>query len=187
MHRTWFALALAPLLAACASVPDYRYYTLDMTPHAGVDVPLYVEQVRISVNEAIGKPEILIRTSPTRIEYYALDRWAGGLEEQVAEKLKAEFDTASGDSLPVSLFGRVMAFEQVDTPSGAEGRVKLEMTASAAGGEFTKTYAHSVPAGASSADSVVEALSRAMEGIAKELAADIQRFANEQAAHKSKN
>lgn len=180
MHRHWIVLLLTPLLAACASVPQYRYYTLDMSPRAGIDAPITVESVRISVNQALARPEILVRTSPTQIEYYALDRWAGGLDEQIDEKLKTEFGNPGPDPIRLRIDGMLMAFEQVDTPAGAEVRVKIDLSVEARDGQpirFTKLYYHSQPASAPNVDAVVEALSRAVEAIATEIAADVQRHA----------
>ncbi len=180
MHLRWIALLLTPMFAACASVPLYRYYTLDMSPRAGIDAPIAVESVRISVNQALARPEILVRTSPTKIEYYALDRWAGGLDEQLDEKLKTEFGNPGPDPIRLRVDGALMAFEQVDTPAGAEVRVKLDLSVEARGRQtvqFTKLYYNSQPASASGADAVVEALSRAVEAIAVEMAADVQRYA----------
>jgi len=172
-------------VVGCASAPQYRYYTIDMQPRAQVDSPVRLSDVTIRVNEAIAKPEILIRTSPTRIEYYALDRWASGLEEQISEKLKTEFAEVPIDRPSIAIEGTLMAFEQADTPAGAEVRVKLEVHALNPirelrnidpRGPFSKLYEHSEPAGSASAEAAVEALSRATEAIAVELGKDLGYF-----------
>jgi uncharacterized lipoprotein YmbA len=179
-------LALPILLAGCASsVPQYRYYTLDMTPHAQASGEIELASVRIGVNQALSKPEILIRTSPTSVEYYALDRWASGLDEQITEKLKTEFAGPAPDAYRVSLDATLMAFEQVDSPSGPpEVRVKLDANFVVRDGKlgsdnaaFNRLYTQSQSAQSASPGAVVEALSRAVEAIATEMAADVQQMA----------
>ena len=181
MLARWITPALLPLLAACASsVPHYRYYTLDMAPRAGIDDPVQLASVRIDVNEALSRPEILVRTSPTSVEYYALDRWASSLNEQLGEKIKTEFASAGPSAPTVELDGVLMAFEQVDTGTAAEVRVKLDatltVTQSGRKGTFNKLYIESQPAAASSANAVVEALSRAVETIAVRISGDVEAY-----------
>ena len=55
-------------------------------------VNLVVERVRMT--EALSRSEIMVLASPTRIEYYATDQWAGDLAELVRQKLKTEFGPA---------------------------------------------------------------------------------------------
>lgn len=177
-----FAIVFA-LLTGCASTPQYRYYTIDMQPRAQVESAVRVSDISIRVNQALSKAEILVRTSPTQIEYYALDRWASGLEEQVAEKLKTEFGRLPQDLPAVELVGTLMAFEQVDTSSGANVRVKLEIESINPIKElkgffpsFRKIYERTEPAAAPNAVAAVEALSRATEAIAVELGKDLGGF-----------
>lgn len=171
--RTLFRSVPLPLMVAfatsCASVPMYRYYTIDMRPGADLKPGVQISSVRIDVNQALKRPEILIRTSATRIDYYALDRWASGLDEQLAEKLMTEFSGAPAGAPRFDLSGSLMAFDQVDTPSGAEVHVKMELRAP----HFQKIYSHSEQASAATAEAVVDALSRVTEAIAAELAADL--------------
>lgn len=165
-------LCCAVTLTGCAtSAPQYKHYTLDMQPHAQLTAPVQFVALRMNVNQALQRPEILIRTSPTQIEYYALDRWASGLDEQIAEKLRTEFATPVLDVRRINADCTVMAFEQVDVNGGAEVRAKLEFVVDSLG--FQKAYTQQVPAAASNAPAVVEALSRATEAIAAELSNDL--------------
>lgn len=169
--RHAFLFAALALTAGCASsTPEYRYYTLDMQPRANVAAPVRLAGFRIEVNEALQQPAIMIRTSSTRVEYYALDRWASGLQEQIAEKLKIEFANPVPDAPLVQINARLMSCEQVDTPEGPQVRIKLEVQS---GDAFQKIYTQTGPASAPNAAAAVEALSRAAEAIAAELAADL--------------
>jgi ABC-type uncharacterized transport system auxiliary subunit len=161
-----------------------------MQPRARVESPVRVSELRITVNHALSKPEILVRTSPTQVEYYALDRWASGLEEQVAEKLKTEFAAVPTELPTVELEGKLMAFEQVDTPSGAEVRVKLEIVSQPPFKElhsifpsFRKIYEKTEPASAPTAAAAVAALSRATEAIASELGKDLGDYVKKVSEH----
>ncbi len=168
-YLVW-AASLA-VVAGCASVPQYRFYTLDMRPAAAFHPAVQLEAVRIDVGEALKRPEILIRTSATRIDYYALDRWASGLDEQLAEKLRTEFAAAPIGARRVNVDGTLMAFDQVDTPAGAEVHVKLELSVGAL--ELRKIYSQTEPASAATPTAVVEALSRATEAVARAFEADL--------------
>jgi len=156
------------------SVPDYRYYTLDMRPGSGVETDLWVRSVRIRTAEALANDDILIRTGPTTIEYYALDRWASGLEEQLAEKLSAEFAQRRTQDNVLDIEGTVFAFEQSEVGEEVTGRVKLQLDVEINGRPaIAKTYTAETPARAASASAAVVALSRATEQIIQELAVDI--------------
>jgi len=165
------------VLSGCASAPEYRYYTVDMQPHAQLTPAARVEGVRVVVNQALNRPEIMIRTSPTQIEYYALDRWAAGLDEQIRQKISAEFAVAAGELPAVEIICTLMAFEQVDTPAGPQVRATIDATIQSKSSRpiisIQKLYTVEEKAAAPGAAAAVEALSRAVEGIARLMAADI--------------
>lgn len=165
-------------LWGCASAPDIDYFTLDMTPSGRVETEINLVVGRFSTTESLGRSQILIHTSPTRIEYYATDRWAAGIGELVERKLAAEFGPAEEGRPSLKIAGRVMAFEQLDEATGVEARVELAVLIRDAGGKsyedplLQKTYEVTRNADGSQPGSVVEALSAAMEEIAAEIAAD---------------
>ena len=169
------------ILAGCVSVPEPNYYTLDMRSSGHVETPFALEDVRIRPGEAVSRPEIMIRTSPTEIEYYATQRWAANLGEQLGEKLKSEFGQPSSPALGFAIEGTLLAFEQMDTESGADARVKLDVyvTVPSENGDpatnFSRIYEIVVTADEAAAPAVVRALSRGLESIAAELAQDLAR------------
>lgn len=186
MYRLFWVAALMAIAAGCLSVPEPNYFTVDMRSSGRVDAPFTVEEVRIRAGEAVARREIMIRTSPTEVEYYATQRWAADLGEQLGEKLKTEFGRSAGEGVRVRIEGDLLAFEQVDTPEGADARVKLDLvvTLESEDGEvsrrFSKIYETVVTAEAPNAPAVVEALSRGLESIAAELAEDLAREYREQ-------
>ncbi len=181
MDRKYCFVLLVAFVAGCVSVSEPNYYTLDMRSSGRIETPFVLESVRIRPGEAVSRREIMIRTSPTEIEYYATQLWAADLGEQLSEKLKAEFGPAQAPALAVTIDGDLLAFEQVDTKDGAEARVKLDLRVSLdPGGDgerrsFSKIYETVVAAEAQAAPAVVEALSRGLESIAAELAEDLAR------------
>ena len=166
--------------AGCVSVPEVNYYTLDLRSSGRISGAFVIDSVRIRVGEAVSRREIMIRTSPTQVEYYATQVWAAGLDEQISEKLKAEFGARPvPDSIRIDIVGELLAFEQVDTPEGADAHVKIDLTITRSIAnseekiEFSKVYETTVAADAQTAPAVVEALSHATELIASEIAEDL--------------
>src|SRR5690554_6802251 len=127
--RAMILLCLLPLILGCATHSPARYYTLDMRP-AGMASPSHSFQVtRFQVAQALSRDEIMIKMSPTEVEYYATDRWVAHIGELVARKLQVELEQENpvpGTS-KLEVSGTIHAFEQVDTPSGAEVYVALEI------------------------------------------------------------
>lgn len=178
-HFGWLVAGAMVLgVVGCASVPTPNFYTLDMRPSGQVHTEYRLDDVRIRAGEAVSRPEIMIRTSPTAIEYYATHRWAANLGEQLREKLKTEFAGTDGTKGIVSIEGTVLAFEQIDTEAGADAYVKLELRVSVEPDgddfyEFERVYEVTIVAAAWTPGAVVEALSDGVEVIAVDLAADL--------------
>lgn len=175
-------IASLPVLAACASAPVIHYYTFDMAPsgRTSAAVALNVEDLRTS--EALGRRQILIQTSPTRIEYYATDQWAGDVGELVAQKLTAELAPAAPGAPELAVTGTVIDCGQVDRPGGAAAaRLTAELTVRDPAHQLSrapllvKTYTCERPAEQATPDAVARALSRCVEEIAAELARDAER------------
>lgn len=168
----------AALAAGCAvTAPEVRYYTLDMKPSGGaVPAACSIDIDRIKAADALTRGTILIKLSPTRAEYYASDQWLSRVDEQVTEKLKAEFGPPKEGRPTVVLNGLLVACEQIDLPDGAEGRVRLDVTFSRAAPHALtlakRSYEARERASSADPDAVVAALSRAVERIAASIAAD---------------
>lgn len=178
MHRFVTLLTLGILVSSCASAPKIHYYTLDMTPSGATDPAVNVVVDRIRVSESLSRKDILIKQSVTEIEYYAANQWAAGLDELIAEKLDVEFGPWREDRATVHLIGTILAFEQVDVPSGAEAHAKIAFTFQPetedryADPALAKTYDVRVPADGAGAAATVRALSTCVERIASEIARD---------------
>lgn len=165
-------------LAGCATAPSPNLYTLNMTPSAEAGSPVNITVGRLRVAEALLNKRILIKKSPTEIEYYAAAQWAAGLDELLAEKFSVEFGDAVANRPAWFISGTLLAFEQVDRVGGAEAHVKLELEIRKAGTSYyspaalAKTYDVWVPVADPAPGSMVEALSVSLEQVAREIVAD---------------
>jgi len=180
MMRTKLPLSVAALLlVACASTPKINYFTPAMESSGKAQATVNLQVERLRTTEALGRSQILISTSPTEIEYYANDHWAGSVAELVQQKLTVEFGPPVEGRRKLSVSGIVLAFGQVDVSGGAEGRVKLHIEVRDpekrrfAQPLLEKTYEVSRSASKPGSAAVVVALSQSVEEIAAEIAADV--------------
>ena len=179
MRLTPYLTVALCALCACASAPKIDYYTLGMEPSGGVDGAANLSVERLTSTQALGRSQIMVLASPTRIDYYATDHWAGSVGELVQQKLAAEFGPPVDGRRTLVVSGKVLACEQVDRPGGADARVKLEIVVRDAEVPkyqtplIEKSYSSSRSVSGSNPGSVVEELSRCVEEIAAEIAADV--------------
>jgi hypothetical protein len=128
MRGPILALAALALLSGCATAPDMRYHTLDMTPSGSAGtLPVNVTVEALRAGQAVRRPEIMVKRSPTEIEYYAEHAWAADVAEVVREKLAAELGPKDPEKPAILVWGTIQAFGQVDTPEGAKPHIKLEL------------------------------------------------------------
>ena len=149
-----------------------------MEPSGTVEPSVNLIVKRVRTSEALSRAQIMIQASPTKIEYYATDQWAGTLSELVEQKLTAEFGPPVEGRRTLDLVVMVLSCEQVDVVGGAEARMKLAVTMTDRAGDrsgqplFEKTYDASSPASHPSAEAVVQSLSVCAEEIAAKIATD---------------
>ena len=181
MNRAFLAVAVAALVG-CASSPPPRYYTLNMEPSGGATVPCNIDVERLRPSEPLSRKEILIKTSPTEIEYYASHQWAANLGELVKEKLESEFGQDLDDRKTIVISGTILAFEQIDVPGGAEVHIKLEVEFRPEGAGrheaplAEKRYEIRARTQTTRPGDVVKALSHGLGQIAAEIADDVGRL-----------
>ena len=89
-------------ICACASAPKIDYYTLGMDPSGRSEPTVNLSVERFRSTEALSRSQIMVLASPTRIEYYATDQWAGSIGELVQRKLAAEFGPSVDGDSPVT-------------------------------------------------------------------------------------
>jgi ABC-type uncharacterized transport system auxiliary subunit len=170
------------VLCGCASAPKIDYYTLGMESSGRIVPAVNVSVERLRTTEALSRSQIMVLASPTKIEYYATDHWAGSVGELVQQKLAAEFGPPVDGRRTLVISGKVLACEQVDGPGGAKARVKIDIVIRDADTPryqpplLEKSYNSSRTVSGSNPGSVVEELSSCVEDIASEIAADLSSF-----------
>lgn len=178
LRHPFLALLLTALAAGCASAPNPNLYTLDMAPSAHAGSPVNITVGRLRIAEALQNKRILIKKSPTEIEYYAAAQWAAGLDELLAEKLSVEFGPAAPARTAYFISGTLLAFEQVDTPGGGEAHVKLHLEIRKEGTSYyspaalAKDYDARVEVAEPTAGGIVASLSTCLEKVAREIVSD---------------
>jgi uncharacterized lipoprotein YmbA len=178
MRSSCTVVALLVMTAACASAPDLSTYTIDMTPSGSVDAATGFSVERFTVSERLDRSRIVIQASPILVESYRTARWAEGLGGMVQRKLVAELGSDEGSETVLVVSGRVVAFEQVDSPSGPRALIRLEIEMRDPGVAryepplFEQTYESNRPVDDAGVEPLVHALSRALEDIAAEIAKD---------------
>ncbi|NUM53718.1 MAG: membrane integrity-associated transporter subunit PqiC [Candidatus Hydrogenedentes bacterium] len=169
------------LSAATGPSKHEALHTLDMKPSGKAAASMNVDVTLLRRSEALARNSILIRPTATSVEYYAADRWAASVSTLVSEKLESEFGAPETGRETVQVSGTILAFERADTPEGAQGHAKLDVTLQsgqqgAARPLLWKVYEASAPAADDSAGAVALALSRALEDIAAAIADDAGRI-----------
>ena len=179
MNLKWLVMASIFAMTACASAPKIDYYTLDMTSSGQARSSATIVVERLQTTEALGRSQILIQSSPTRVEYYATDRWSGSLGELIQQKLTAEFGEPAEGPKKLVLSGTIVAFEQVDGTAGATARVELRAKVREADSKrfqepvLEKVYRATTPLDTAGPDAVAKGLSRCLEQIAAQIAEDL--------------
>ena len=135
----WPAVAL--MCTSCSHAPSMRYYTLAMSPPVAAGDPktsfiLGVEPFRGP--DILRDDRILYYQSPTQLGCYQQHRWvtdpATMLQELTQRRLRQTGVFAQVRLAPFRepvdyvLKGRVLSLEEVDYPSGVQGRVGLELS-----------------------------------------------------------
>ena len=166
---------LVCLLASCATAPPIAYYTIAMECAGGAEPGVNIVIDRVQVSEALGRRDLLIKKSPTEIEYYATAQWAASVNDLVSEKLLEEFGTPQDGRETVSLSLFVQAFDQVDLQGGgaeANAKITAEFRKDRYGDVLLKkAYCEHEPAEAAP-NAIAGALSKCLERIAVSIAAD---------------
>ena len=108
MRRAWAGLVTATVMFGCASTPKFDYYTLDMTRSGRAEPRTGFAVEPLATAEGLGGDRIFIQASPTRVEYFATDRWVAGVGELVQRKLAAELGSGEPGASELRLSGTAL-------------------------------------------------------------------------------
>ena len=118
MMRTPVLLA-ALALAACATTPPSRFYTLSgAVPPASATSPLSIVVGPVTIPAVVDRPEIVIAVSENEVWLDEYNRWAGPLGEAIA--------VAAAEDLAAAL-GTLRATAAVQAATDADYRVSVEV------------------------------------------------------------
>jgi len=177
---TTVTIVLSSFACGCASAP-VRYLTLDMDSSRSTTTSGHVVVEEIELSDALRRPELLVQTSETEIEYYGDAHWVSSLTELVTEKLEAEFGLADDQENPSRLRIKIWHFGEDETAEPRCGRVKLSVSVWFAGSsgrddpDWSKPYEECVPIEGDDVSNVASSLSTALEVIALQIAEDSTR------------
>ncbi len=96
------ALGAASVLAACASSPTSRFYTLSGPSSAGVQstaaatVPFYFELAPVDMPQQVAKNQLVVQTSPAQVKVLEEERWASLPADEVRRALSADLTQRLG-------------------------------------------------------------------------------------------
>lgn len=181
-------LAFALVLAACGTSPTPRFYTLSAQPPAAKAVsetPVSVAVGPVSIPAVLDRPQFVVSVAPNRVELAEFDRWAeplrNGIPRILAIDIGRELDTdriagygeaiAQDADFKVSI--DVVRFESV---LGDGVTVEAVWIIRAKQGNATQTGHSLVKDTATGTDyaALAAAGSRALDGVAREIAATVR-------------
>ncbi len=181
-HRLPFLPLLASILAAgltgCVSAPKVSYYTLDMTPSGRGPHDVNVQVRDIQAVQGLNRPQIMIQTAPTEVDYYATADWVADVGELVRRKLAADLGPPVAGRPTVVVSGTLLDFEEVDRGDATAARATLHLVVRRADAAFgpplvDKVYEVTRTVGTRTPGAVVAVLSECVDAIAAELVADL--------------
>lgn len=134
-------LALLALVgAACGSVPRTNYYTVDFTPTTSPASSLHGSQLGVALPRAshlLRQDRIVYFTHEHELNFYQYHRWGEPpvfmVQSLLIRQLRGAglFDTVvpyrAQKTLDYVLRGRLLAMEEVDTPTEITARFRLEL------------------------------------------------------------
>ena len=189
----WIASAIMGLsllaLAGCASSKPSRYYVLSAlnpTQSAKADLAVSVGIGPIEFPEYLDRPQIVTRGSQNRLYLGEFDRWAEPLEQNfarvLAENLAALLSTDDVHQYPWKRSARlnyqiIVSVNRFDAVIGGDTVLNVRWTVSDGDGRtIVPPRASRIAKPAASADyeAIVQAGSRALEELSRQIAAAIQ-------------
>jgi uncharacterized lipoprotein YmbA len=181
------ALLVIALVACGGRVPETRYYQLAAPaasqPHGG-DLVLVLEP--LVTDPAYDDERIVYRTTPYRLDYYNYHRWSSSPGIMIGNFLEASLERTGAfrtvlreltPGVPTVLGGRVIAIEEVDaTRERWLGRIVIELSVTdATSGRtlWSQQFEDTEPLAKQSPEGLAQALSVAMDRIARRAAPEI--------------
>lgn len=184
--RAWMLALLCA--SACASLPETHFYRLlparaepAREPVAGVLAIQTLEADAVYTDD-----QMLYRSAPTRVDFYAYHRWISPPAIQLSDYLRdamtrsglfARVQSRLDTNAAAVLTGRLVAFDEVDvSPTQWQGQLELELSLEdprSSEAFWTKRYAQAEPIAQRTPEGLALALSTAMQHVVDASAQEI--------------
>jgi ABC-type uncharacterized transport system auxiliary subunit len=188
-----FGLALTCLAACSARIPPTNYYVLGFTDsqtqnplESRFPYTLLVEP--FESNSVYLQKKIVWRSGPNEIGYYPYEKWAALPSEMFTYRLyryaqeSGLFQRVYSIDAPrptdLRLGGRIMAFEELDTPEGRFGHVSVSAELARADGTiiWNGESSHKIRMAEQTPEAVVNAIAAATEAVVAEMLSSIEQL-----------
>ena len=187
MKRFLWAASLAAV-AGCGTPAKLNYYTLSAQqgpPAAATSRPLNVFVGPVTIPEAVDRPQMVMRVDANQVELVDLDRWAEPLKTAiprlVADTLARELATStvmtSRQSATLTFDYRVaIDVQRFDFSAGEGAAVDALWTIRSAKNDAPRSARSEArePAGSRDPQAMAASQSRALEKVARDIAAAIR-------------
>lgn len=184
------APCLALLLGACASSPPVRYFTLQgptaeacaKAPTASETAARSVQLLHVSVPEAVDRPQLVLRTGDNTLSLNEYARWAEPLKSAVSNLLASELTQALG-CVPVVLRSAGIAdtawklsvdVRRLEARPGQSVVLEAVWSLRGNGQAFSRHSLVQVAVAGEGLEAMVAAQSRAVAGLARDIARVIE-------------
>ena len=186
MMKSTHLLVCLALLAGCGSTPKERYYTLSFAApqEAATPATITVAIAAVAVPEAVDRNAMVIRTGPNQVDIDDFNRWAEPLKAAIpralAGNLARELGNArvtSGRQAEVAADYRVAVdVRRFESSLGEGATIEANWTVTGkSGAPVAGTTLAREPASSPDHAGIAAAHSRALERLAREIAAVISR------------
>ena len=172
------------LLAGCGATPKESFYTLSSAPPVEARSALTVHVALTSIPDAVDRTPLVVRTAPNQVEIDDFHRWAEPLKYAIPRVVAANLAQALGgarvssgrgvaDATDYRVAIEITRFES-SFAEGATLEAAWTVSGKAGAPKSGRTLAR-VPAASADYAGVAGAHSRALEQLAREIAALISR------------
>ncbi|WP_137718378.1 PqiC family protein [Methylobacillus flagellatus] len=190
--RCSITLALAVLLAACATPTPTRFYTLTTAATTRAEPasqaqrhepPLFIVLAPVGMPERLARPQIVVRTGAARIDILEKDRWSApfnselrdALASAVSSRLSAVDVTRSGKPAHQAAYRIAVELHDWDAVKGEQLQADLSWTVTRSDDKrsaICRTTALE-PARTANVDSLVQASQRLVQRLGAAIASNV--------------
>lgn len=186
-YRLLTLVVAGGLLAACASSPPSKFYTLAGAGKAGPTpvpaVPVFIEMLPVSVSERLARPQIVLRGDGHQLDIREQDRWASPFNYELRDALAAAIVgksgatdvTKGGRPSNVNTYRIAIDLQQFDAVMGQEVRTVFGWTIAASDGSKPVVCKVNVneTVGQPGVEGVVGSVQHAVDRVAGTIAANV--------------